>query len=314
MGPDGKPQWTPIDLPTPPPVPVEPTYHTMEGHAMGDDLKAGGRYRVDEDGNVSEGEEEIQEPLTETEKTRARAVFPTVDMDRSGVWEQDEVVALYKAGDSRAMFGAMDRRPRDGQVTEDELIAYLPKLKPLRGTKSLKFTLRHLEKNVKLLQQDVTAAQSLSLHMQHYTPEGNEAMDPGTDPSRLATYQIIIAHKDQEDASAAKNLYVDVVLPKGAQVTQRFYYLEGNVRYGEAPTRQCSFMPNQKGSLRCKIEKLESVITLYVHATYPEDAYDEEELDEMRSKGLQVTAALLVAGNVVHTASTPIMETAKREL
>merc|ERR1712196_715487 len=123
MGPDGKPQWTPIDLPPPPPgPPVAPTYHTMEGHAMGDDLKAGGMYDVDEDGNVREKTEIPEEPLTEEEKNRARKVYPNVDMDKSGAWDEDEVVALYRAGDSRALFAAMDQHPQNGQVSMAEFL------------------------------------------------------------------------------------------------------------------------------------------------------------------------------------------------
>jgi len=276
---------------------------------MGDDLKAGGRYRVDEEGNVSEKPAEPKEPLTESEKERARKVFPGVDMDGSGYWEEDEVVALYKAGDSRGMFAAMDSRPRNTQVSEAEFVAHLPKLKPHKGTKSLKFTLRHLEKNVQALTRDFAVAKkSCSLEMEHYVADrGTEAVDLHTDAARMATYQIRL-RKDQS-VIAAKNLYVEVVLPRGVKVTRRFFYREGNVPFGQAPTELCTTYgkDGEEVQLRCKVPTLDLGITIYVHATYPEDEYDDDEVDSMRETGSIITAKLMVAKEVVVSTSTPAL-------
>jgi len=315
IGPDGKPQWTAIDLPAPPPgPPVEPTYHTMEGHAMGDDLKAGGRYKVDDEGNVIEKPADPTEPLTEAEKDRAKKVFPDIDLDKSGYWEDDEVSAMYKAGNAQEWFTSMDRSPSDGKVSESEFLAALPKIKPLRGTRSLRFTLRHLEKNAKGLEKDVQMAEATSLHLLHYVPERVEAVEEG-DKARLATYQILVAKGNEKDKDY-HNLYVDIELPEGARITQGFYYREGNVPYGQLPTRECAqtTKEGQPLHLRCKIPRLEVRVTIYVHATYPEDVYDSEELQEMRAKETKVTAAVMVAGKVMKTTSTAFMRTDKEEL
>jgi len=318
IGPDGKPQWQPIDLPPPPPgPPVEPTYHLMEGHAMGDDLKAGGRYTVDDEGNVLERPAEPTEPLTEDELLRASKVYPGVDMDRSGHWEEEEVVALYRAGNSREWFAKMDRKPRDGKVSQGEFEAYLPKLKPHRGTRSLRYTLRHLEKNVKGLEQDIAAARGCELTLLHYKRhQADSAASADDDPRRIATYQILVGKTEPDGDTQLQNLYVDTELPEGAKVTQAFYYREGNIRYGESPTQQCT----QQGEagrpvlVRCKIAKLLATLTIYIHASYGEDVYDMEQLQEMHAnKATEVRAAVKVAGQVLKSAATEFLQLHDRD-
>ena len=143
------------------------------------------------------------------------------------------------------------------------------------------------------------AAKDLQLIMAHYVPDRvEEAVDVHTDEARRATYQVLLNKPSAAPSGPVKNLYVDIELPRGVQVSQRYYFKEGNVKYGEAPTTLCSIkeLAQKPVLLRCKVPQLEAGVTIYVHATYPEDEYDDDELDDMRQQGRQATASLLVAG------------------
>lgn len=276
---------------------------------MGEDLKAGGVFDVDEEGNVKEKSAIPQEPLTEAEKERARKVFPPVDMDKSGTWEEEELVAMYRAGDSRTLFGLMDRSPRNGKVSEKEFLAYLPQIKPHRGSKSLKFTLRHMEKNIKGLSKHVSAAEGAALSLGYYTPKEDDSSSMEEEAHRMARYQILL-EKSPPGGADLHYLYVDMELPEGAKVSQAHFYREGNVPYGEAPTRDCAVRA-AKGSpvrVRCKMDKLEVRVTIYIHAYYPEDRFDTEELDQMKRRDTKATAALMITGKVIHTATAPFLQ------
>jgi len=109
------------------------------------------------------------------------------------------------------------------KVTLTEYMSYLPRFKPLRGTLSFKFTMKHLEKRSKTLKIDQVAVRGgCKLEFKRdYTGGGGGHKD-----HREATYQIVLSAKDPSDSDtpSLRNLYFDVKLPPGTQVTFTSYY------------------------------------------------------------------------------------------
>jgi len=292
----GRPKWTKIDLPKPPEVEVEPTYHTMENKAMGEDLRAGprirpcvdvshccqrvviagGRYHIDEQGNVSEEPVAPRTPLTDEERTRAHGVYMGIDLDQSGAVDREEMSAVFAASNPLEWFDRLDRIRRDGTVSLAEFLAGLPELKPQKGTQSLKFTLRHLEKRAAAVRRDDVAAarDAIALTMGHYPPpytRGKEGGEASSD--RHARYQVLLS-----SARVLSNIYIDISLPPGARFTEHFYYLGKTLKADtRAPaTRLCPILPaggREEASVpvvvRCHLPRLEARVGLYFHAHFP---------------------------------------------
>ena len=248
---------------------------------------SGGRYHVDEEGNVSEEPTAPRAPLTEQEQSQARAVYTGMDLDRSGSIEPEELSALYAAGDPQALrgflscsrlipvrfllaqawFARLDRIRRDGKVSLAEFLAGLPELKPHKGMRSLKFTLRHLEKRTRLVATEHVAAarEAAEVEIQHYAslhPDGEGADTQQGAGSRRAVYQVLL-----RAARMLMNLYVDVSFPPGAKITQAFYYTENKAKDPRAlQTQVCPVLQDAQAAqgqdvgpvvVRCKVPTLE---------------------------------------------------------
>lgn len=319
---------------------------------------SGGRYHVDEEGNVSEEPTAPRAPLTEQEQSQARAVYTGMDLDRSGSIEPEELTALYAAGDpqvlrgflscahlipawlllAQAWFARLDRIRRDGKVSLAEFLAGLPELKPHRGMRSLKFTLRHLEKRTRLVATEHVAAarEAAEVEIHHYAalhPDGEGANTQQGPGCRKAVYQVLL-----RAARKLMNLYVDVSFPSGAKITQAFYYTENKVKDPRAlQTQVCPVLPDAPAAqdevqdegpvvVRCKVPtlrrecfflihvcvcvfvkvpSLEAAVSLYFHASYPEDTFDEGELQGLATA--TTTAQVMVAGEEVNRAAVAVL-------